>query len=475
MTRRRPDISLREDDEGAILTIFAIMLAIFIGVAALAYDFGRLAATQSELQSFADNVALAAAGELNARPDSIERAEAAAAALVSDWQTYGEGSNTLGPDDFTLTFYAARPDDAGTVEPTTDSLSAGYVTVRIADRTVRPIFGAAFSALTGQDAGRDNADAYAVAGFTSYGCNISPMMFCAPSADFRADENVGMAVRLRTGGNVGTWGPGAFGFLDPSPKLIDPAGVCAGLNGSKLDICLISAVGDGTSCIDQRGITISPGQRVGNYEAALNVRFDIYEATANGLRDDPLYPPAPNVLSGYLPPNGQCISGSSVPDPDSVGLPPDDCQVAGTCGAWGDGDWSLGRQTYIDVNYDGTDPFPTAETRFDYYMAEIEAQADGGALSGLLGDLILPSCSSTPPADPARRVFVAASVDCIGNAVSPGAEFIPVIEFVEVFMISPIGLDGTRDVWVEIVGSIESGGDAQVTSGIVRDVIQLYD
>lgn len=477
MTLVRLFTQWRDDEDGGVMVIFALMLAIFAGVVALSFDFGRSAATQSELQSFADNVALAAAGELDAQADSITRAEAAAATLITDFQSYGTGDQELsGADEYTLAFYSIRPVPGGTTVPTTDGEAAGYVAVRVNDRQVASVFGAVFNALTGRANEDQTVSAYAVAGFTSYACDITPMMFCAPSADFRADDNVGMSVQLRSGGGGAQWVPGSFGFLDPSANLIDDAGVCAGLTGNNLDVCLIGAAGNRTACFAQSGVTIATGQRVGNYEAALNVRFDIFAASANNLRNNPDYPAAPNVLSGYGPANGRCMGNNAVSLTTETGLPPDDCHGAGGCTRFGDADWSAGRANYINVNYGGTDPYPDAVTRYDYYRAEIETyENSNGLIRNLLDGLIRPTCSNQVSSDPARRVFVAASIDCTGNAVSGGASGIPVLEYVEIFMLSPIGLDGTRDVWVEVLGGVGGGALGNETDAIVRDVVQLYE
>ena len=474
MTRPAPIRALGDDDRGGILVLFAALLAIFMGIAALSFDFGRLAATQSEMQSFADTIALAAAGELDGRSDAITRARAAADTLVSDWQSYGDGDNTLDSGDITMAFYAVRPSDTGSVLPTTDARAAGYVSVRVTPRTVAPVFGAAFAALSGNDTGTDQVEAYAVAGFTSYACDITPMMFCAPSANFKAEDYVGAAFQLRLSGGS-SWGPGAFGFIDPSATMIDQTGVCAGETGSKLDMCLISAVGNRTSCFATSGVDIATGQRVGNYEAALNVRFDIYNSASNSLRNNSLYPPAPNVLSGYGPESGQCIGQNPIPLPTVTGLPPDDCQTLGTCGYWGDADWSVGRASYVTTNYGGVDPHPGATTRYDYYLAEIDRwNSATGNLKRDLTEMMRPQCSSRPAGDPDRRVFVAAAIDCVGNPVGGGERNVPVLEFVEVFMLAPVGVDGTRDVWVEVIGGLGGVGGNQ-TDGIVRDVVQLYD
>ena len=45
------------DESGAILVFWAASITVLLGIVALSFDVGRMASTQSELQSFADHVA----------------------------------------------------------------------------------------------------------------------------------------------------------------------------------------------------------------------------------------------------------------------------------------------------------------------------------------------------------------------------------------------------------------------------------
>ncbi|MDJ0629611.1 MAG: pilus assembly protein TadG-related protein [Rhodobacter sp.] len=465
-------------ESGTIIVTWAMALGVFMGLIALTFDFGRLATTQSELQSFVDNVALAAAGELDGNDDAITRATDAAANMIADSQTFGTGGTVLsGAADYALTFHDTDPslDPAGT--ETADPNDAAFVRVVSTGQTVDLGFAAAFETLTGETGMTDSVGATAVAGFAQSACDITPLMFCMPSPDFRADEHVGEVALLRTGGQGAGWGPGAFGFLDPDAGFVDPDGPCANLTGTKLDACLIAATGERTACFSTNGVDVAPGQRVGNFEAALNVIFDIYHATQNQNKNDPYYAPAPHVISGYVPNNGQCIGENGVVSPDTVGFPPDDCFGSGGCARFGDGDWSQGRQTYVNVNYAGTDPHPGATTRYEYYLAEIAAAGGGASSSPILSGLSedgRPQCSNNQYPDPGRRVVIAAGIDCVANPISGGATNVPVGEFFELFMLGPIGLDGTKDFWVEIVGSAGGGAGGDGSNAIMRDVVKLY-
>lgn len=465
-------------EHGTIIVTWAAMLGVFMGLLALTFDFGRLATTQSELQSYADNVALASAGELDGNDDAISRATDAAANMISDSQTFGTGSTLLsGAADYTLSFHETDPsnDPIGTL--TTDPQDAHFVRVVSAPQTVDLGFAAAFQALTGNTTMSDSVGAEAVAGFAQSACDITPLMFCMPSADFKADEHIGEVALLRTGGNGAGWGPGAFGWLDPDAGITDPDGPCAGLGGANLDVCLIAAAGQRTSCFATNGLTVQGGQRVGNFEAAFNVRFDIYQALMSNKKNDEHFKPAPHVISGYVP-NGSssCLPGNPDPSPDSVGFSPDDCFGSGGCTRFGDGDWSMGRANYIAINYGGADPHPTATTRYEFYLAEIAAA--GGASSSTpiltgLSETGRPQCSPHQSGSPGRRVLVAAGIDCVANPISAGAT-VTADEFFEIFMISPIGLDGTKDFWVEIVGTAGAGAGGDGSNAIVRDVVKLY-
>ena len=82
-------------ERGSVMTFWALSFGVLLGFLALSFDFGRIAATQSEVQSYVDAVALAAAGELDGRADAIARATDAAAQMIADRQTFGAGAAEL--------------------------------------------------------------------------------------------------------------------------------------------------------------------------------------------------------------------------------------------------------------------------------------------------------------------------------------------------------------------------------------------
>lgn len=485
------------DEGGAILVFWGISLALFLILIALSFDFGRAASTQSELQSYADQVALAAAGELDGRGDAITRAQGAAAALITDKQTFGNGAQALGgATSYTLDFYASLPGSDATplTAPTTKAADAVYARVTATPKTVGMSFAAAYAALAGSGSTSATVGAIAVAGFTQYACDITPLMFCLPDPAYKADSHIGDLILLRSGGNgAGAWAPGDFGFLDPSKAKVDPKGPCGGLNGAQLDACLMGAEGSITQCFSMRGVDTEPGQKVGITDASFNVRFDMYQAIMNGKKNDPAYAPAANVIKGVVPKGGSSCVGNNPPaSTNTMAMPKDNCFASGTCtnGRFGNGNWSTGRQQYINWHYRGTDPHPGAATRYQYYLAELGTAAGQPILSGkgwdgkTLQETGRPQCSANVSPDPDRRVVIAAAINCDTNGDgSPDfngrSSSIPVEEFFRLFLTQPVGTNGssppTLDLWAEVVGSAGgAGAGSSNKGGIFRDVVQLY-
>jgi Flp pilus assembly protein TadG len=475
------------DTSGAVLVLWAVALAAILGIVAMSFDFGRISATQSELQSYADHVALAAAGELDGQNDAITRATAAAAGFFTDSQTFGTGSQTLNNLSYTLTFYSTLPSSdatALTTGQTTTPANAIYARVVVAPKTVPFRFGAVFYGLLGGTPARNSVSASAVAGFTQYACDVTPMMFCVPSPSFDADDpgTIGDMIRLRSGGQGAAWGPGNFGFLEPSTIALDSTGNCAGTGGTGPSMrCILGAVGSITQCFAVRGVNTEPGQKVGITNDALNTRFDMWSGAMKNEKDNPIYAPAPNVIKGIEPKSGgSCNWNNPQPTADTLALPRDDCFPG--CAPYGNGTWSAGRSTYVTKNYGGSDPHAGAGTRYDYYLAEIAAHGGGGAATSILtgrSETGRPMCSANQSSDPERRVIIVAGIDCAANPVQGSTTNVPVHQFVKMFITEPVvdngGSPSSLDIYAEIIGSAGGGGAGSGGSGgVFHDVVQLY-
>jgi Flp pilus assembly protein TadG len=500
-------INWRKDEEGGTLVFVGVCLTVLLGFAALTFDLGRVAATQSDLQGFADHVALAAAGELDGKDDAISRATNAAEELIQDRQTFADGGQELGGSaDYSLRFLSGLPNaDRAYFDPnddlptfvTTDSTEATLVEVTTVPRTVFLPFFRAFAVLLGSDPSDAQVGARAVAGFTQYACDVTTLMFCLPDDNYDADTHAGDTILLRSGGGSGAWGPGDFGFVDPNTFALDPNGPCSKpiqLTGVKLDACLIAASGNRTRCFAQRGLDLEPGQKVGIENSIFNTRFDMFNGIMSNLKTNPHYSPGPHVVSGLTSTGGgQCLKNNPEPSTDTMAFPPDDCfGPPNTCddgeeGRFGNGDWDDGLIAYVNKNYGtppdtvGTiDPFGAPGiTRFEYYKAEVNA---AGASSDILtgrSETGRAQCASDSIDNVNRRVFIAAGIDCADAGIQGAATNVPVKEYFEVFLIRPVGA-GTGspakfDLFVEIIGSAGGGGAGSAEdSGMFRDVVELY-
>ena len=508
----------RDPEAGSVLVFWGVAIVVLLGMVALSFDVGRISATQSELQSYADNLATAAAAELDGEDDSIDRAIAAVATLITDTQTFGEGGRQLTAADYDLVFFRRGSGGPGTVisaNPATlvytaaDQSAARYVRAVVGPRNVGTPFAAVLSLITGDALVSTDVGAQATAGLDEFACDITPLMFCIPQTDppWTADGNIGQMIRLRTGGQGAPWGPGNFGFLDPSSGTVTAGNACAGLNGAQLDVCLIAAERGAASCFNQEGVDTEPGQKSGRNASAFNVFFDIFDSTANNLDKNANYPAAPNVIKGIKPKGGgKCIQGNYEMS-GALPLPRDDCFYGSTCDEGnriGDGVWSTRRADYITANHDGDDPTEDfalpgdyAGTRFEMYRAEVKAAA-GGKLTTVGNEDGLPSCTKNV-SDINRRVLVAAGIDCTRNPVSGRAEDVPVYEFVRIFLTEPVGYPPTKtkktvknnqgedvvvedyffddseafDIHVEVLGTAEE--ETAIGPALIRKVVRLVE
>ena len=361
----------RSKEDGALLVFFALCCAAIFLIAALSFDLGKRASTQTELQSFADNVALAAAGELDGQANAIIRAQTAANQLIVDEMTFGTGDIVLsGSSDFTLAFYRDLPDnEAAWAAPLDQSDRANDALARFVRVQVNPVqvewsFANLLTLFSSNPLPNENVAAEATGGYTSLACDIAPVFFCMPDSNWNPGDHQGETILLRSGGNSAGWGPGNFGFLDVINMLdydiTDVAGPCEGLNGAPLYNCLIGAESAVTYCFANGQLELLPGQRNGISPSVLNTKFDMFNATNQGEETNPAFRPAPIVTKAYEE-NSTCAQQAEIDITDTTDFLPDDCFDNGNpgnlCGAYngvvryGNGDWLDARLEYVDRNY----------------------------------------------------------------------------------------------------------------------------
>ncbi|QUJ76707.1 hypothetical protein KDD17_01165 [Sulfitobacter albidus] len=482
--------TFRRSQDGSMLALWAVSLVVFLGLLGMIFDLGRLGTTQAELQSYADNVALAAAAELDARPDALSRAQTAATSLIRDQQTFGEGATALtGVDDVTLTFY--RPDTDGSFTrsaalETTSPFNARYVDVAVAPRNVPLGLGAILTSFRGAEINTQTS-ASAAATFEQEACNVAPVAVCLPALSLNADAAIGSTLELEASVNLGQLLPGNIGAVNTLTNALDGLSICAGLLGDQLTACLIAAREPETACSGRGGLEISLGVNGNELMESINTRFGETLGVASTLIGDD-FAGAPNILQGVM--SGNICE--ALPGGDDAAFPGDDCLRFGSCDTVGNGSWQVGRDIYVDTYYDGEDPFPEAGTRFEFYQAEIAASGQlggvpeetggGGLLGGLLGGvgdivggLTGQMCAPQEIIDPTRRLMVVAGIDCLNVDVQAGVSA-PVVQYFEAFALGP-ARDGTLNVEITAcLGNNCTSGDGRGNLDTeIRDIVRLVE
>jgi hypothetical protein len=511
---------LAGDDGGAVALIVVFISVALFGVGALLLDLGRMFNLQTQEQSYADHVALAAAMELNGTAGSIDRAISAAVGgdaggpLVTDTQSFATGDAALSVQ--CLTFLSelgegwGRTAQAGdTVLCDTcggdacsddDDIEARFVEAVVQPRTVQ--FGLAplmrgfgiNAPLTG------DVGAFAVAGFIRSVCRLPMMAFCNPYED--PDEGggdfnpvIGQQILMKTSGSGAQWVPGEFGLLDFSQ--VPFGNDCTG-GGAALIRCILALEDPNVQCLDAT-VDVEPGEKQA-INKGFNVRFDIWDE----LKADPTsadFWPGPNVTKGKVHGEGECTENSlSDPPPapnNTVPLPRDPCFATNSCASgggannprFGDGVTTAQLQTYWATNHPAVafpaDPTPgDLFTRFDLYRYEI----DNNQIPNKSGQTAPyynktsdpengnPTCAtgvnSNPP-ETDRRVMYVAVVNCVEQGLNGSESDVPVLTFAKLFLTEPVQIGGSGNkfqIWGEMLGVVESGDE----SGIVHEYPVLY-
>lgn len=486
--------SLVRDDQGAVLVLFAVSMGLIFACMALVWDIGRTVSTATELQSFADHLALAAAAELDGDDGAIAAAQAVVASgNVDDLQSFGEGGAGLDANDVTLTFYASIPDDdtAPLTDVTASDRAALYVELEINPHTVTNLFVGVVNALLGSAIADSEVTANAIAGRKRLACATTPIAFCAP--DGGAYEPVpGRMIHLKMSG---LWQPGEFGVLADN---FEPSSACGnfGTAGGAVVGCVTGITDNVTRCYDPTGVTIVNTVSRSQVAGGLNSRFDIYLSQLNGRQNDNRFAPAPSVVKAFAADDGgACVDDlddvidlSLLPnDARSVPLPRDACfDPNGTCSATGSqlgtGITAAELDDYWAVNH-GT-ARPAAATRFELYQEEVAVapsfdrmlqkttSAETGAPICHRGGLV------PTPEQPERRLLNVAVINCNSGSGLPSSglvEGVPVLDYVQLFMTEPAELSpsgGVVSLWAEEVQRLRPNADGLGT-GRIRDVVQL--
>lgn len=514
---RRAARQLWTSESGSVAPIVAISLFALIGAAGIGFDYARMAGMHTELQNAADHAALAAAAQLDGKTGAQDRAKAAAMAsttpsnnLITNYALFAnDGNNRIVtvPIGKVLFFQ----DKARTTSATSDA-NANYVQVTVdtkqANFALTPIVAAFNSGLI---------SAKAFAGVASGICKVPPVMICNPqetatTKTFDATGLIGAGLNLVSVGNgSGGWSPGNFGYLNTH-------GGSNGAPGLREGLGWLTPAGD---CLPQTGVDTKPGASV-SVTDALNTRFDIYDS-GQSCPAGGTCPPSANTVKDLVKKNGNgnnsCALGNSgwqeanktykaynPPNaatplangdmPDAMGYPRDMCHAwdaTGSCvgGRIGDGAWD--RNAYFYVNYGSAFDWRTAMTtagynpntvtRYQVYKWELTSPSSRINVPRAVGGNTAhgtPICWSGTPAggitpggnNVDRRRISAAIVNCQQNSVNGSSTNVPVVKWVELFLVEP-SLNRTSkvtsagDIYAEVIGETNSGSAGGTAGQVV--------
>lgn len=504
-----------KEESGAVAVTYALALTALVLIAGVGFDFGRLAAMDSELQNGADQAALAGATQLDGRPGACARAAKAAALLVSnpaltasDNQSVSVQLETACDGSGMIRFYQNKER-----EPASTDDNARFIEVEVESRSVDY----ALTALSGVLYGTSTATA--MAGLGSSICKVPPVFICNPNEandpGFDIASYVGKGVRLVANDGGSNYAPGNFGYLQTN----------AG-NGAQAIAQTLGRENIPGDCVDANSVTTKPGVQVSVLDA-LNARFDVY---ANGLNqvcgtNNELCPPSMNTRkdlmhkgnenscqfsSGngagwgepprpYRPLVVAALTDAQIAVTSPMGYPRDICHAISTTGACpggiiGTGDWD--RNAYFKTNsenyrstfnYNDIPKSGAALTRYDVYKYEaanaatrLRDQSDGASSSR-------PQPYCRKPGVPVgganvdRRVLSVAVVNCKAQQVQGATAGVQPIRWIDVFLLEPSvrrSAGGTAyteqsDVYVEVIGPTTLGGGSAAAQKIRRDVPYL--
>lgn len=488
-----------KDTDGAVAPTVALSLIALIAVGGVAFDYAHLASLDTELQTAADQAAIAAATQLDGKTDARARATAAAQSLITNKSLLaGQGQSGAAVDVPTanITFCSAFDDSVSNTTTActvaTTDLEAKIVWIKVGNRTatysLTPI-------VRVFNSGPISAEA--VAGMSSAICKTPPVMLCNPTEPAgNTNESLaftptpGVGLKLVTGdASV----PGNFGWLQSTVG-----------NGASALAETLGYNSPPGACQPSDGVTTKTGMDKSVLNA-FNTRFDVY---ANGNQT------CPNQDGGTCSPsdvtrkdlvcdtNGanptQCKNDNSWAEPSvpyrlqantiaditsgyptTMGYPPDECHMSttavGACGVNGNGVWD--RNAYFKVNYGWNNAatwqaqtgLGATVSRYDVYKWErAHPNPNGMGISVKQRDATTSSygfgqpstghpgvAPGTTQAD--RRVMAVAVLNCQALNVHGKSTNVPVAAWMDTFLVMPVasrpGIFSDSNIYVEEIGT----------------------
>ncbi len=304
-------------DERGIVTIQMVLFSVMIfGGVGLMMDFGRAYSAHSQMQGYIDQVALAAAEQLDGKSDAIARATSAANAVSKESQFIsGSGSFQLS----SLTFMSDAPTDANgdfskslaATHNTNVPELAKFVLAEASSTSVAVTMLNFASSASGGITDIDIA-ASAVATARTVSCGgLTPMVMCNPyenATDTSWEQEIanGIGYRMKLTANdtsyskpsnyvAGNWQQIRLGLLKRPDLLMNVRNtICtntSNLPGDALttsdemrrDICMLATVNAGLSCVnDQVAFRSAHPEAI---TTGLGVVFDMYDGPMEDIMD----------------------------------------------------------------------------------------------------------------------------------------------------------------------------------------------
>jgi Flp pilus assembly protein TadG len=479
-----------DDREGVILPYVALMLIAIIGLSALALDASRLMSVQTQLQNAADALALAGAAELDRRPDSIIRADAAIRNLIAN-PVVGAGSEKtaeVAGIDFLQSLPTSDDLPVTAANLTDDPTLAAYVQVTVKPIGMQMIFPVSLGA-----AGKIlSVGAQSVAGYDQVLCNLTPLYVCNPfetpgmtyyqatQALVAADaSSAGQHRLIRLAGsqmsNAG-YNAGSIGYISPDTGFL-PATACG--PGSASGVPQALAASQVRACFRLSGINLLPSDDQSAMDG-LNTRFDIYANAFNSCR---IYPPDQNVRKGFIAVGNANWCNASpaaptwpMPSQSATALPVDQNMIRqdGTVdlsASIGNGNWNCAAYWSV-AHFSGagrTSPPAGCTTtatinRYQVYQYEMNFLSDRSRG----GETAAPQCA--PPGEDNRRIINAAIINC-GSTPVPmhsDAQGVPLAAFGQFFLVLPANRATNENPYAEFLGLVKRSNPQS------SDIVQLY-
>ncbi len=453
-----------DDDRGAMTIFMLLMAVLLIGMLGLVVDSSRSFIAHSNMQNYVDDVALAAANELNGEPDAIQRAKDVVATSLLD---KGTSVETAGGEIFSLdwmlflseapktTTSALSYDDFADIV-TDDPELATHVLLMSEPRDVP---WSALGIINFFQPPAADYEAYTVQTWAAatlvhdQSCAQPLLSVCLPAGVDPGTFDPGSQMQL-TKNRDGNWQAGEYGIISNIPD--DDQDTCAAYTGVDQLECLLAIDTHMTECgpttVDFEGdsttvtaVTAPDGNVITvhddsiNVHEALNTRFGIFDPNSAGYESSDRVSIDTNHISGEpFSCTGEVADLSS----ETQSLPRDECLADGSCGFMSDAVSRAELEAYWELAHGGSlpavdwqgNPF---ETRYDVYRHEIASglvDPEGGSSYGPRAECHAANAATDTKAN--RRVFEVAFVDCSGMGAVAQTEA-DVEAYAEVFLSEP--------------------------------------